>query len=329
MAIFAYASGCVDQIGGNFILPEVVTHLPRFQGSSFTLPPGLEISGDRAFIWSLNKEYQGVVGIRDVETATPTVDFDPESFSAPFVEIRCTIKGQPLNYVVYNIFTSISSPFYAGATTYSSLEFDDYNIKDESFTINNSLIQEANYTADIISNLILYWKPPAFGNVDYYKVEKWGSGWEFIGITSNPSYIIPKQAITYRITPVYFKYAPGIEQPRTVSVILEGIVAKSFWTPYQSTFTYINTPITPSTDIFFTVFKTREYESDLDLYQDKFTYMSDIDQTITYTDTFWIQVFSEGYQDKIGIYQDQFAYRNLNQSTDPYTEVFWSKGIGI
>ena len=330
MSIFGYASGSVDQIGGNIVLPETLTHLPRFQGESFTLPPGLAITGGRAFIWELVKPYTGVVGITNPESETPTINFDAEAFSEPFVEVRCRVKGQPLNFIIYFIYTSLSTTFKAGATSYSSITTTGYNILDPSFTIDNSIQIEADYTEDINSGLILFWKPPTFGSVDYYKIEKWGSGWEFLGTSKKPSYIISKQEVTYRITPVYHLIKPGIEESFVISVLLEGVMSKDILNLYQNSFSYIKGSQPVTTDIFYTVFKTREYESAGELYQTDFTYGNLNQSILENTDTFWTQVIN--YPDNesdLKLTQRQFSYNNLQQSTETYPEIFWSKGIGI
>ena len=333
MSIFGYASGGVDQIGGDIILPDTLTHLPRFQGENFTLPPGLAITGGRKFIWELNKDYTGVIGITNPESETPTINFDAEAFSEPFVEVRCRIKGQPLNFIVYFIYTSLSTTYKAGATVYSSITTTGYDIEDSSFTIDNSILIEADYTKEIQSNLILFWKAPPIGSnfVKHYKVERWGNGWEYLGTTTRPSYIIPKQEVTYRITPVYNLYSPGIEEPFVIPVLLEGIMSKDILQLQQDSFSYpINAAQPLNTDIFYTVFKTREYESSSQIYQAEFSYDGLTQSNLQNEDTFWTQVIN--YNDNISslqITQRHFSYNNIQQSTETYDEVFWSKGIGI
>ena len=328
MSVFAYASGSLDQIGGNITIPPSVTHLPRFQGSSFTLPEGLAITGNRAFIWELAKPYNGVLGITGQFSQTPTINFDPEVFSEPFIEIRCRVRGQALNFIRYFLFTALSTTYTAGATTYATLEFTDYKIKDPSFTIDNSIRIEADFGNQIISNLILFWKPPNFKNVKHYIIEKWGTGWEPVGITSVPSYIIPKEEITYKITTIFSLERPGINQVDYIEIKPEGILAKDILALYQNTFTYLNFSQPQTSNVFYTSFENFDIEDSLIYYQETFN-TSLSQNTDSYIDTFWIQVQEDFYEDSTSVRIETFTNNNLNQNTNTYSEIFWSQGIGI
>lgn len=330
MSIFAYSSGSVEQIGGNISLPKTLTHLPIFQGANFTLPPGLTITGERSFIWELAKPYSGVIGITNPTSETPTINFDPLTFSEPFIEIKCRVKGQPLNFVIYYIYTALSTTFKAGASISSSIEATGYSIIDPSFTIDNSIITEANYAQNILSNLILFWKERLHKNVKHYKVEKWGNGWEYVGITTRPSYIVPKEEITYRITPVFKLDKPGIETPITIPVLLNGLLSKDIFTLYQSSFNYISHSQPKNEGIFYTVFKTSNQQDSLSLYQETTNYNNLNQSTETYNNVFWIQVQKYGpYTSSLSLYQESNSYNQLQQSNNTYSEIFWSKSIGI
>lgn len=199
MANYVAITGIIDQIGGSFILPPSETHIPRYQGNFFTLPAGLQIKGNRKFIWSVDTlNIPGVIAITNATTATPTIEFNSNVYSGVSLKIRCTIIGQPRNFIEYTLFTASTSVSTTACYSISNITDNNFfNIRNINITgANNSLITDSNsYT--------LRWARPLYEKDCIYIVEVWNDGWSALATTSATAISILNSLTSYRIKTIY------------------------------------------------------------------------------------------------------------------------------
>jgi hypothetical protein len=200
MANYVAVTGIIDQVGGSIKVPASTEHIPRYQGNFFTLPSGLEIKGNRKFIWSVDTSTPGVVGITNEFTSTPTIEFNSNVYSQANLKIKCTIIGQPKNFIEYILYTVSTSVATTAFHTFSTITDNNFfNVTNIGINIenNSSLITENN-------SYVLSWAAPAYSQHKVnYLIEIWNEQWEFFGITSNTNISINNPLTSYRIKAVF------------------------------------------------------------------------------------------------------------------------------
>jgi hypothetical protein len=196
--------GITDQVGGNIGLPLSEIHIPRIQGANYTLPAGLAIRGNRKFIWTVDTSIPGVLGILNPNSNTPTIQFDPVVFSRPFLNIKCTIIGQPSRSKEYVLFTSATSTTGTGISYSNSITPNQGIVLNPQINISNN--------SNLVTNTdsyILEWGLPLYINNTSYLIEIWNStlnNWDFFAVTNNQQIPITNPLTTYRIKAVYPLY---------------------------------------------------------------------------------------------------------------------------
>lgn len=210
MLINTYIQSVGDQIGGSFKqLPATLIHIPRYQGAFLTLPAGLILNSDREIEWSLELPIpNGVVALTNPYSHTPTIEFNPLTYSGGDLKIRCTIRGQPNNFAIYILYTTLTSTYKAGDWVQEeSLIINQYQPTNISLTPTSP----AN-TASSFSNFnwALSWSSPIYtDNLLGYDIEKWNainSTWESLGFTSNNAYNNVDFNSVHRVKAKYNEY---------------------------------------------------------------------------------------------------------------------------
>lgn len=210
MLINTYIQSVGDQVGGSFKqLPPTLIHLPRYQGAFVTLPSGLVLNSDRAIEWSLEFPIpNGVIALTNPYSNTPTIEFNPITYSGGDLKIRCSIRGQPNNFAIYVLFTTLTSVYKGG----------DY-FQEESLIISQYQPTNINLTptspvntASLFSNFnwALNWTSPIYtDNLIGYEIEKWNainSSWDSLGFTSNNTYNNADFNFSHRVKSKYDQY---------------------------------------------------------------------------------------------------------------------------
>jgi hypothetical protein len=207
MSNFISQSGNIDQKGGNIIFPPSVTHIPRTDGNFFTVPAGLQIRGNRKFIWSIDSFIPGLVAITNERTATPTIEFDSVIFSQPFIYINCTLIGQNSSNKKYILFTTNTSTIYTSFQLSSVISNNNY------YSIQNlAIVTTSDYFLfnDPSPNIFyLEWAASNFTQISKtlvnYLIEIWDEnlGFIYFGYTTDQRILITNLIPSYRVTPIY------------------------------------------------------------------------------------------------------------------------------
>lgn len=141
--------------------------------------------------------------------------------------------------------------------------FPEHEVTNVSFSIDNSLVNEAGFPDDLVSNFIIAWGNPSdIENLSEYQVEEYTTTWAVVLNTPNNSYMpSSSENIGVRITAIYegFYTSSPVYSPDFGGVFL----AKSFYT--TSVFSYSKTdPITtPEEPSFFSIITTQNEEDSL------------------------------------------------------------------
>lgn len=194
MANYVAITGIIDQVGGNIKVPPSEIHIPRYQGNFFTIPIGLQILGGRKYVWSVDTTLPGVIGITNIYSPTPTIEFDFNAYSASFLPIRCTIIGQPNNFVEYILYTSATSTAKTSLypiTTVTNNNF--YNVRNLNIFTDNSILFPDN------GNYYLGWAASAHEIPQNYLVQIWQDGWSNLTVTNNTVIPITNPNTSYRV----------------------------------------------------------------------------------------------------------------------------------
>jgi hypothetical protein len=180
MSNYVSQTGNIDQVGGDFIFPFSETHIPRIQGNFYTVPSGLQVKGNRKFIWSIDSFIPGLIGITNERTPTPTIEFDANLFSQPLIRIKCTLIGQnkSKDYLLFTVSTSqIQTALYPFNIVTNN---NYYNIKNPSIiTSDQNYIGGSNTPSTLF---YLQWVKSNYsaltGAQIEYLVEIWNEGFQ-------------------------------------------------------------------------------------------------------------------------------------------------------
>lgn len=334
-----YIQAIGDQIGGKFSsLPAAAIHIPRYLGAILTIPAGLQVTSDRKFIWSLETPIpNGVLNITNTESNTPSIEFDPNIYSGDDLFLRCTIKGQPNNYIRYIVFTTITSLISIGEISSNALiEIPQYSIQ----TISNQLTIPSN-TAVLILNATwdLYWSQPVYSNnIANYLVEEWDnlvSNWKITTITTNTYVSNINSNVTYRVTPKYNNFTNVNSTKATYNqvVIPEGLGLAGHDTVIFSNDINLNKNISISDatlPIFYTNLEPIETSPEyFIIFEDTSLNKPLANLTTANNLAFFQQVELFDYIDILNIYIDSYLLEELieiNQQPSPF--IFWAESTG-
>jgi hypothetical protein len=336
MANYISQTGNIDQVGGDIILPYFATHVPRNDGNFFTMPSGLQIKGNRKFIWSIESFIPGLIGITNERTSTPTIQFDSNVFSQVFIRIKCTLIGQNNRAKEYILFTVSTSETQTGFYPFSQIANNNY------YSVKNLDIVASNSNSIYIggsntSNNVFYleWSRSLY-SVEFaaptsYLVEIWdGQGFEFYGVSTNENILITNITTTYRVTPLYLnsevKTAPTTFLNTTDS-LNSGILSTSSTNSKIQDLGFVNNFTQTSNNAAF--FTNIEQFSTLDLINSKITTptfinnFSNLNNTIFFTD-----VSNYNNEDILNSKITNFInITNFSQNTTS-NNLFWTELIG-
>lgn len=334
-----YIQAIGDQVGGKFsTIPASVIHIPRYQGAIFTIPAGLQITSNRKFVWSLETPIpDGVLSITNTESSTPTIEFDPNIYSGADLFLRCTIKGQPNNFIRYIVFTTLTSLITIGEITSNALiEIPQYSIQ----AVNNQLSIPSN-TAVLISNATygLAWSAPVYSNnILNYLVEEWDSLlsiWKITSTTTNVYINNINNNVTYRVTPKYnnFTNVNSTKPTYNQTVIPDGLGLAGHDTFILNNDNALNKIITINTGILPVFYNSIE---PVEISLDNFSIFNDItlnkslpNLTSINNATFFTQVELFMYIDNLNIYIDTFLLKELiTINQQPSALIFWAEQTG-
>lgn len=340
MFINCYIQAIGDQIGGKFSsFPASIIHIPRYQGAILTIPAGLQITSDRKFIWSLEAPIpNGILNITNTESNTPTIEFDPNIYSGTDLFLRCTIKGQPNNYIRYIVFTTLTSLIGIGEVFNNALiEIPEYSIQ----TISNQLTIPPNTAVPILNaTWDLAWAKPIYSdNIVNYLVEEWDnlvSNWKVTSITTNTYVSNINNNVTYRVTPKYnnFTNVNSIKATYNQVSIPEGLGLAGHDTIIFSNDINLNKNINISNATLPAFYNNIEL---IEVPPDNFILFEDTNlnkplanPTTTNNLIFFTQVELFNYIDNLNIYIDIYLLKELiaiNQQPNPF--IFWAEQTGV
>lgn len=198
MANYVAITGIIDQVGGSIFMPPSETHIPRYQGNFFTLPAGLQIKGNRKYVWSVNTTLPGVIAITNVNTPTPTIQFDSNIYSGVSLRIRCTIVGQPRNFIEYTLFTASTSSSQTSLQLVSRIDDNNY------FNVTNiNIFSQSDVIIPNTNNYFLAWSAPKYLVPLNYLVQIWNDGWTNFTLTPNSIIPITNPNTSYRVKALF------------------------------------------------------------------------------------------------------------------------------
>lgn len=327
MANYTAIAGIIDQVGGSIIVPDSVLHIPRYQGNFFTLPAGLQIKGDRKYVWSVNTLLPGVIGITNVNSPTPTIEFDGNIYSEVSLIIRCTIVGQPRNFKEYLVFTAPTSTIQTSVNPFNTVSDNNF------YNVTNVLVSIANESSLIngsSTNYLLGWNAPTSSNINYYLIEVWnGTSFNFFTLTSNSTIPITNPLITYRVKPIYLSYYAGVSNFAYSSLSYNDnlLLGASFIKAQIQSFNKIvNYNQTASIASFFASIELTSIESNVKPFITAFNKIVNYNQN-TNAAAFFASVELTSIESKINSQINSFN-KILGYNQTPSNAIFWAETIG-